>query len=316
VGGDEHGGGGRRVLERVGHALAPQQGIDKRRGVAVAAPETLERLNGEGAHPVTAAVLEVGDGTLFAVLDDDDFIAVTVPAGGGGLVVGADARDRFGEVELLARAEHDVAAARRQRVIDRDLVRVFPGIGAVVDVENYDDAVLFGEHHHFQRRLPRRARAQRRAGDDHGLGAFNVVFVDVVGADLQVRRAVAVHQDAAFGRAEDFGEGQADFFPVDAAENVRGVNAVLLEIVGHVVAELVVGNARDEADLRAQPRQAHGDVRRRAADVLVEVGTFLQRPVEVGRVEVDGDPADGDNVERPVFREFKKVHFRSPVLVK
>lgn len=122
VRGDEQGGGGCRVFKRVGHALALQEGIDERRGVAVAAAEAFHRLDGEGTHPVTAAVFEVGDGSFFAMLDDDNLVAVTMPARGGGLVVGADARDGFGEVELLARAEHDVAVARRQGVVNRDLV--------------------------------------------------------------------------------------------------------------------------------------------------------------------------------------------------
>ena len=82
-----------------------------------------------------------------------------------------------------------------------------------------------------------------------------------------------------------------------AAENVRDVNAVRLEIVLHIVAELIVGHAGDEAALCAEPCKTDRYIRGRAADIFVKVAALGERLIHIGGVEVDGDPAYGDDVK-------------------
>ena len=122
-------------------------------------------------------------------------------------------------------------------------------------------------------------------------------IVDVRANKLQIRNAVAIHQNAALCGAEYLGEGKAEVFAVFAAENVRDVNAVSLEIILHIVAELIVGYAGDEAALCAEPCKADSYICGRAADVFVEVAALGERLIHIGGVEVDGDPAYGDDVK-------------------
>ncbi len=61
------------------------------------------------------------------------------------------------------------------------------------------------------------------------------------------------------------------------------------------------------AGREAEPRAAEGGVGRRAAQVLGEAGDVLEPRADLLRVEVDGEAAEADDVERPVGGEAGRV---------
>ena len=96
------------------------------------------------------------------------------------------------------------------------------------------------------------------------------------------------------------------------ALDVGHVYALFGKEVGHIVAESIVGHARDKAHFFTQPRQTDRDVCRRASQVLAVLLALGERLEVVYRVEVDRDPSHRDQIEFCVFLELNVLHVSSP----
>ena len=103
----------------------------------------------------------------------------------------------LGQVELLAGAEDDSGLLRDHGAVDGDLVQVLPVVVAVVDVEDDLGAASAGQHDGLEGSLSGGALGKGGTGDQDGLGLADILFLDVIHGELQVRDAVAVHEDVA-----------------------------------------------------------------------------------------------------------------------
>ena len=135
-----------------------------------------------------------------------------------------------------------------------------------------------------------------RAADQHRLGAFDIGRIDVALVERSVRAIIAI---------EDEREG---LFVADAEKDERGephrigvdsgdIDALARALLADEPPHMFVADASDEAAFEPQTRRADGDVGRAAADRLGEGRHILEAAADLHAVEVDGGPADGDDVE-------------------
>ena len=89
--------------------------------------------------------------------------------------------------------------------------------------------------------------------------------------------------------------------------DVRDVAAFARQRLDQEAAHRVVADARGHRRLEAEPRAAECGVGRRAAEILGEARDVLEPRADLLRVEVDGEAAEADDVERRP--EAKRVLF-------
>ena len=75
------------------------------------------------------------------------------------------------------------------------------------------------------------------------------------------------------------------------------VHPLALELLTDEASHVLVTDARDEPGAKPEPRCSGGNVGGRPADVLAEGGHVLQTSTDLPAVEVNGRPADGDQVK-------------------
>ena len=88
------------------------------------------------------------------------------------------------------------------------------------------------------------------------------------------------------------------------------VAALLRQRLDEEAAHRVVADPRDQRRLQAEPRAAERGVGRRAAEILGEASDVLEARADLLRVEVDGEAAEADDVERAAFGEARRFCMR------
>ena len=66
--------------------------------------------------------------------------------------------------------------------------------------------------------------------------------------------------------------------------------------MGHIISELIIGHSGDKAYFFPKTRHANCDIGRGAAQIFVEIAAFLQRTVQIHRIEIYGDPSKQNQV--------------------
>ena len=80
------------------------------------------------------------------------------------------------------------------------------------------------------------------------------------------------------------------------AGHLRRVNAAVFKEVDNKIAELIIRHAADKADLLSELVQADGNVAGRAAQIHGEGFDFIERAMNLVRVEVQSCATDYHNV--------------------
>jgi hypothetical protein len=144
------------------------------------------------------------------------------------------------------------------------------------------------------------ARLLGQAGDRHPEhpGVADGVQIQVLGADLQVRRlgqAVEVQREVV--RREDLAERHRGGQVPDRGDETV-VDAVAAQRLVQEGAERVVAGAGDDGRAPPVPGRRHRDVGRAAAQVLGEALHLVQAHADLLGIQVNADPAHGENLER------------------
>ena len=308
---DDHSGVCRAVLQSLRHRPACEQAIDKGAAIRIAAAERLQQLDVVRLNLVGLLVGRVSNRALLAVLDDDNLGTLL------DVLLSDDVICRFRcllietfrEVDLIARTDDDISHARKQRVVDLDVLLAAPAVRAIVDIEDDARAMFLGILDSQQACLTRRALRERRTGDNQDLAVSDVLLIDIFRRNLEVSDLVAVHQDARLRRALDLRERQAHALAVLGTRHLRRVDAALIEVIEDKVAELVVRYTADEADVLAQFVDADSHVARRTAEVHGEGLDLVQRAVQFIRIEIQRDAANQDDIAFLVFIKANECHF-------
>ena len=122
--------------------------------------------------------------------------------------------------------------------------------------------------------------------------------VDLVGADLQVRRAgAAVEVQREVVRREDLAERHRRRVLV-VGRHVAVVDAEVGQLGADERAERVVADAGDQRGAVAEPGGGHRDVGGAAAEELAERFDVLEADADLQGIDVDAAAPDGEYVER------------------
>ena len=124
------------------------------------------------------------------MLDDDNLSAAAMPVLGGLPVGPARFNQRLHQVKLFPGTHDNVRVPGHHGVVNGYFIHVLPAIAAVVHIEDDLRMISFRQHHGLQGRLSTGRGRQRSSGDQQSLGIFDVLFVDIVGVELQIRNAV------------------------------------------------------------------------------------------------------------------------------
>jgi hypothetical protein len=129
-------------------------------------------------------------------------------------------------------------------------------------------------------------------------GGAEGVQVEILRADLQVRSGgpATVEVQREVVRGEDLAEGDLGLHAGYGAHPAV-VDAEARQRAVQVAPEGVVTGAGDDRAAAPVPGGRDGDVGRRTAEELPERLDVLDPDPDLERVDVDGDPPDGDDVE-------------------
>ncbi len=120
--------------------------------------------------------------------------------------------------------------------------------------------------------------------------------VDVVLGDHLIRRGMAEEEKAALAVRADGDEGDAGLGRAMHADAAH-VDAFGRQPIAHEGAERVGPDQRHQAHARAEPRQADGDVGRRAAELPMKDVALGERHARPLGKKVDQRFAEADDVE-------------------
>ena len=171
-----------------------------------------------------------------------------------------------------------------------------PEVGAEIDVQGGADAALPGDPEGLQHRRLGVGVRQMRSGRTDAARPPDEFRINVVcgqrhvGAILPVEdqgKVVVVADAQDHQRREAFRVGPDPFC----------VHPLALELLTDEASHVLVADARDEPGAKSEPRCPGGNVGGRPADVLAEGGHVLQPSTDLPAVEVNGRPADGDQVK-------------------
>ena len=139
-------------------------------------------------------------------------------------------------------------------------------------------------------------RREVRAGDQQRLRLREEVLGDVVVGHRHVGAVLAIEdQRERVAVLDPEHDGRGEPRRVDA--HVRDVAAFARERLDEEAAHRVVADARRHRRLEPEARAAERGVGRRAAQVLGEARDVLEPRADLLRVEIDGEPAEADDVE-------------------
>ena len=148
-----------------------------------------------------------------------------------------------------------------------------------------------------------------RAGDEQRLRLREEILGDVVLGHRHVGAVLAVEDQRERVAILD-AEHDAGGEPRRVDADVRDVAAFARERLGEEAAHRVVADARGHRRLEAQPRAAERGVGRRAAQILGEARDVLEPRADLLRVEIDGEPAEADDIEAPAGGKARVVFHR------
>ena len=135
-----------------------------------------------------------------------------------------------------------------------------------------------------------------RAGHHQSTGRGDEGLVDIALRQRHIGAVLAIEDQRkrlSVADAEDDQRRQALGIDLQPA----GVDALALQLLADIAAHMLIADAAQQSRAQAEARPADGDIGRAAADIFGEARHILQPPADLLAVEVDGDAADGDDVE-------------------
>ena len=173
-----------------------------------------------------------------------------------------------------------------------------PERGPVVQVQHRQLTGLAGGQRDRVGR-PARLLGQARAGGPEDPGRGDLRHRQPGRLDLQVRRpGIAVEPDREVVRREDLAERHRRGRPGDGGHE-RVIDTQPAQLGVHVAAERILAGPGDHRRPQSVPGRGHRHVGSAATQELAEGGDLLQRHADLQRVDVDPDPADGQDVVGP-----------------
>ena len=216
------------------------------------------------------AVLEVDVGAVLAPLDADHGGGVLEEQPGGlGVVAVAGLIQALHNVQLLPCAEDQVRLGGGHPAVEGGLVQGLPGAGAVVRVEDHPHVVAPGILDGQKHRLPGGAGAQGGAREQQRLELGDKGLVHILHGQVEVGRVRAVEEvvDAALLRLLRHRQAVADAGVVHVG-HVGHVHALAVQIVLHILAEVVLGGLAEKGHVDAHFCHLDGGVGGGAANIL------------------------------------------------